>query len=46
VVEHDLNFVMDICHRVVVLDRGRRIASGTPAEVQSQQHVVDAYLGD
>jgi neutral amino acid transport system ATP-binding protein len=46
VVEHDLNFVMDVCHRVVVLDRGRQIAEGTPADVQASQTVIDAYLGD
>ena len=46
VVEHDLNFVMDICHQVVVLDRGRHIAAGSPAEIQAQQSVIDAYLGD
>jgi ABC-type branched-subunit amino acid transport system ATPase component len=46
VVEHDLNFVMDICHDLVVLDRGRHIAQGPPAEVRTQQSVIDAYLGD
>jgi branched-chain amino acid transport system ATP-binding protein len=44
-VEHHMDLVMSVCDRVVVLDFGRRIAAGTPAEVQSDQAVLDAYLG-
>jgi branched-chain amino acid transport system ATP-binding protein len=44
-VEHHMDLVMSVCDRVVVLDFGRRIAEGTPAEVQADQRVLDAYLG-
>ena len=44
-VEHHMDLVMSVCDRVVVLDFGRRIAEGTPAEVRSDQRVLDAYLG-
>ncbi len=46
VVEHDMNFVMDVCDEVVVLDFGKMIASGSPEEIQSNPAVVAAYLGD
>jgi branched-chain amino acid transport system ATP-binding protein len=44
-IEHDMSVVMDLSHRVVVLDYGRKIADGTPQEVRSNKDVVDAYLG-
>ena len=44
-VEHDVGLVMSTCDRVVVIDFGRVIASGTPEEVQGSDAVRDAYLG-
>jgi branched-chain amino acid transport system ATP-binding protein len=45
VVEHDMRLIMNLCQHVQVLDRGRFLAAGTPAEIQADPAVLAAYLG-
>jgi branched-chain amino acid transport system ATP-binding protein len=44
-IEHDLGVVMDLCDRILVLDNGKRIAEGRPAEIQRDPDVIRAYIG-
>jgi len=45
-VEHDMDLIMDICNRIVVLNLGCKLAEGTPREIQENEKVITAYLGE
>ncbi len=46
VIEHNMEFVMNLCHRILVMVEGQVMAVGTPTEIRSNQAVLDAYLGN
>jgi branched-chain amino acid transport system ATP-binding protein len=46
VIEHNMDFVMDLCHRIMVMVEGRVLAIGTPSEIRGNKAVLDAYLGN
>ncbi|MBC5782918.1 ABC transporter ATP-binding protein [Ramlibacter sp. USB13] len=46
VIEHNMDFVMDLCHRILVMVEGRVMALGTPGEIRANKQVLDAYLGN
>ncbi|ABM36967.1 MULTISPECIES: ABC transporter ATP-binding protein [Polaromonas] len=46
VIEHNMDFVMDLCHRIMVMVEGKVMAIGTPAEIRANKQVLDAYLGN
>jgi branched-chain amino acid transport system ATP-binding protein len=45
VIEHHMDLIMAIADRIVVIDQGRKLAEGTPAEIQRNEAVLEAYLG-
>ena len=46
VIEHNMDFVMDLCHRIMVMVEGQVLAIGTPAQIRGNKQVLDAYLGN
>ena len=45
VVEHDIDFIMNACDKIVVMDRGAKIADDVPAKVRADERVISAYIG-
>jgi ABC-type branched-subunit amino acid transport system ATPase component len=45
-IDHNMALIMDVCDRIQVLDQGRTLADGTPAEIRANLNVAAAYLGD
>ncbi len=45
-IEHNMDFVMDLCHRIMVMVEGQVLAIGTPEQIRGNKQVLDAYLGN
>ena len=45
IIEHDMGFVMNLCERIIVMDKGKEIAEGSPIQIQRNKKVLTAYLG-
>ena len=45
IVEHNVEFITNLCHRVIVLDQGKKLAEGTAKEIHTDARVLEAYLG-
>ena len=46
IIEHDMNFVMDLAEKIIVLDEGKVLVEGTPKQIQNNKKVLEAYLGE
>jgi branched-chain amino acid transport system ATP-binding protein len=44
-IEHDMNLVMNLCHPVIVMSEGQKLAEGSPEEIKANEKVLAAYLG-